>query len=306
MTLSTREEMIAWSASYTHRGVGYQVIDNQSDTLTCILTLTLKEPKSNKIYVTATRFDEDSFILSIVTQKHEQHSPKILSISVGWPNLEFRDMQLPANENDIDALYDARGLDTQLTLPDHLINSFRARDGNDDEWDSLFTDPSSRLDNTRKFDEPVIPKEFTGKVPQKQGPYDNRIAKDNVSLPKFDDEYEMNQGRSALPQSSSFPSVGDSDLYPMGQKYPSLNPNPAYQQHPNGMIVDKSHPLFAGRVGGPGGPGNPGGPGHPPGARYDDPIGEFGSEGMGLPHGSYRGFGSGSGGGGGFGPGDFM
>jgi hypothetical protein len=108
-------------------------------------------------------------------------------------------------------------------------------------------------------------------------------------LPKFDDEYELLGNKpSNVPFGSMVPSIGDSDLYPMGQKYPSLRPSldPFSGSSGNGMIPGKDHPLF-----GQQGPQGPQRGDHPPGARYDDPMSgsDLGSEGLGLPGGSLNG-----------------
>ncbi|CDR44159.1 CYFA0S14e00298g1_1 [Cyberlindnera fabianii] len=132
------------------------------------------------------------------------------------------------------------------------------------------------------------PDETKKKAPSLQIGEETKAAA--TRLPTFDDEYEVNK-RLTDDRPTGVPSVGSDDIYGPAGKYPSMTPGFIPSAGHNGMIVDKNHPLFEGRVGGATGglPGSLGGA--PPGARIDDPFGQGridDSVGSGLPYGSLR------------------
>ncbi|KAH3666563.1 hypothetical protein WICMUC_005632 [Wickerhamomyces mucosus] len=107
------------------------------------------------------------------------------------------------------------------------------------------------------------------------------------SVPQFDDEYEVGPSPAAA-KPRPLPSIGESDLDPLGKKYPEMKPylDPILGKQHNGMILDKNHPLFSQGPDGPSGLKD-----HPRGSRYDSPFGEEindDSIGMGLPGGSVK------------------
>lgn len=105
--------------------------------------------------------------------------------------------------------------------------------------------------------------------------------KTHPDMPDFDDEYEM-QRPAGPPSQHAFPSIGHGDLDPPGiPKNPLLQPfvDPLQPQGDGGMYPTPNHPLFSG----PGSSRR----GVPPGARYDDPLGDHNLDmvGSGLPGG---------------------
>ena len=105
-------------------------------------------------------------------------------------------------------------------------------------------------------------------------------------MPEFDDEYEI-QHPAGAPSSSAFPSIGHGDLHPPGiPKNPLLQPflDPLQPQGDGGMYPTPNHPLFGSRPQGPSSR-----RGVPPGARFDDPLGDqdFDMVGSGLPGGMH-------------------
>lgn len=141
----------------------------------------------------------------------------------------------------------------------------------------------------------------------------------NVDLPKFEDEYEINEP-SAPFHSEELPEryfpvrggapYGSNDLYPMGVKNP-LGPNlgPFGPSPKNRNDDSRGLPGQGGMIFDPFGQNrdemfrdeqNRRGPGWIPGSKYDDPLGNSGgSSGIGGP--GFPGSGSGSGSGSGFG-----
>lgn len=103
-----------------------------------------------------------------------------------------------------------------------------------------------------------------------------------ADMPDFDDEYEMQRPAGPPPTSRGFPSIGHGDLDPPGvPKNPLLQPyiDPLHPQGDGGMYPSPDHPLFGSQ--------SSARRGVPPGARYDDPMGEqdFDMVGNGLPGG---------------------
>lgn len=85
--------------------------------------------------------------------------------------------------------------------------------------------------------------------------------------PGFEDEYEMRRPASSGMNHFDPPGIGDDDLYPGGIKNPTVGgfPDPLRAGPAEGMYPSSLHPLF----------GRTNRPGHaPPGARYDDPLGD--------------------------------
>lgn len=108
----------------------------------------------------------------------------------------------------------------------------------------------------------------------------NNSSSDILPIPKFDDEYEVNNPRifpPAQPQ-SQFPSIGSDDIstVPNPQLTPSLTPS--FSPH-NGMTVDFNSPLFH--------PGQRSSGGPRANIRYDEPYSgdDLSLAGMGLPGG---------------------
>ncbi|KAF3993700.1 hypothetical protein FT663_01113 [Candidozyma haemuli var. vulneris] len=126
-----------------------------------------------------------------------------------------------------------------------------------------------------------------------------------ADMPDFEDEYEVLGSANRTGTSSTFAPIGDRDLNPPGlSRDPPMKPFIDPLAAPEGgMHPTMDHPLF-GRS-----QGNASRRGVPPGARFDDPMGEDNLEdmGMGLPgnlrRGGGPGFGPGGPGGPGFGPG---
>lgn len=121
-------------------------------------------------------------------------------------------------------------------------------------------------------------------------------------MPDFEDEYEV-LGRNTGGVERPFPSIGDRDLNPPGlPKYPEMKPyiDPMGGTGEGGMHPLMDHPIFGGRRTS----GNSSRLGVPPGARYDDPMGDDGSGAFGGIGSSSR-LGSGFPGFGGSGPGPF-
>mmetsp|Transcript_1484 Transcript_1484/g.1479 ORF Transcript_1484/g.1479 Transcript_1484/m.1479 type:complete len:298 (+) Transcript_1484:194-1087(+) len=103
-------------------------------------------------------------------------------------------------------------------------------------------------------------------------------------MPDFDDEYEILGTDKTTPTNRPFPNIGDRDLNPPGlPKYPEMKPylDPSGGNGDGGMYPLGEHPIFGGHRGS----GNSSRLGVPPGARYDDPMGEdsFDALGSGLP-----------------------
>ncbi|CEP61105.1 Fub1p LALA0_S02e06832g [Lachancea lanzarotensis] len=127
-----------------------------------------------------------------------------------------------------------------------------------------------------------------GNPPLPVGRQPSRRRSSIHDMPRFDDEYEINQN-AGIPATGEFgvpglaSGYGEQDLYPNGQKYPNLQ-DPTQQfpgannrsNGPGGMTFDpfrgnptdpRSDPLS-------GDPSSTGGPKPPfPGARFDDPFG---------------------------------
>lgn len=92
-------------------------------------------------------------------------------------------------------------------------------------------------------------------------------------MPDFEDEYEVLKPGTTNPNVRPFPNVGDRDLNPPGlPKYPEMKPylDPTGGDGEEGMYPLMDHPIFGGRRTG----GNSSRLGVPPGARYDEPMGE--------------------------------
>lgn len=105
-----------------------------------------------------------------------------------------------------------------------------------------------------------------------------------ADMPGFEDEYEILGTDKTSATSRSFPNIGDRDLNPPGlPKYPEMKPylDPTGGNGDGGMYPLSEHPIFGGHRNS----GNSSRLGVPPGARYDDPMGEDSLDalGSGLP-----------------------
>ncbi|ODV70228.1 hypothetical protein HYPBUDRAFT_151638 [Hyphopichia burtonii NRRL Y-1933] len=113
-------------------------------------------------------------------------------------------------------------------------------------------------------------------------------------MPGFEDELEIQRPMNPNGNHSGFPTIGDRDLNPPGlPKNPELKPflDPLGGNSDGGMYPTPNHPLFGRER-----QGNTSRLGVPPGARFDDPLGEDNLDdiGNGLP-GNLRGSSSGGG-----------
>ncbi|AMD22545.1 HHL225Cp [Eremothecium sinecaudum] len=102
-----------------------------------------------------------------------------------------------------------------------------------------------------------------------------------ADMPDFEDEYEIQSGLRNDLGGHPFPtnpgSYGNSDLYPTGEKYPSLNPNPGLKPAGGMFFKPPSQPELPLPYGGSFDPQNPQDfrkpPGFTPGARWNNPFG---------------------------------
>lgn len=140
---------------------------------------------------------------------------------------------------------------------------------------------------------PPPPTTETG-IPRSSEPSLNRESRRPADMPGFEDEYEVLGSANATGPLSSFAPIGDRDLNPPGlSRDPPMKPYIDPLAAPEGgMHPTMDHPLFGRHQG------NSSRRGVPPGARFDDPMGEDSLDdmGMGLPGNLRRG-------GPGFGPG---
>lgn len=172
--------------------------------------------------------------------------------------------------------------------------------------DHFFIYLDMRLDPPKlKRDEEHKEKEsFTGPppptselgLPKSAEPSLSRESRKPADMPDFEDEYEVLASSNRTGELSSFAPIGDRDLNPPGlPRDPLMKPYIDPLAAPEGgMHPTMNHPLFGRNQG------NSSRRGVPPGARFDDPMGEDNLDdmGMGLPGNLRRG-----GGGPGFGPG---
>lgn len=117
-------------------------------------------------------------------------------------------------------------------------------------------------------------------------PQTSSSARRNIpaDMPGFEDEYEILGTDKTSATSRPFPNIGDRDLNPPGlPKYPEMKPylDPTGGNGDGGMYPLGKHPIFGGNRNS----GNSSRLGVPPGARYDDPMGEDSLDalGRGLP-----------------------
>lgn len=262
-TLKSRSEVVAWAISKEFRNSCYEVKESKNDSLSSCLVL--HGVNNARLYVVVNSVEESLFVVSMV-MRHADGGVDVKFTTIVDYEKSFSKVELPVTQQSLDALFEDEG------------------------WSSLLQvnrEDTKPLPKTAKTPE-VIPGTHQPMPELQQQQTQPKSLPEEI--PKFDDEYEIQpkaQPSRSLPE---VPSIGDSDLYPAGQKYPSLRPMiDPFDANPNGMIPGRGHPLF-GQGAGTGIGGFRGD--HPPGARYDDPSGidlEGGSEGMGLPGGVMRG-----------------
>lgn len=279
MELNSKEQIIAYSASYPHRQLGFTVVDQYPGDSSHSITLQQQDHDQLKVYVTVTKVSKEAYSLSVILEgESTAHSfGRVSDFSD-----ELRSIKSPTSVEALDLYYSSlRGEEWARSIPSGIVSyleasqSFKARAESD----------------MKSFEPAKLPKamaEQLGLFISSEPGDSTRVKPLPESIPKFDDEYEiLGKTSGQAPRGTTFPSIGDSDLYPGGEKYPSLDPMGTSSKRPfNGMVPGKNHPLFGQTGGAPTFRGD-----HPLGSRYDDPMGgasDLDSEGMGLPRGSYR------------------
>src|SRR5690242_10400251 len=114
--LKSKEEIVAWVASYVHRAVGYEVTNKQTDSLSCTLALSLKENRNSKIYIMAICFDTDGYAVSMVSQNNKDKESECMSLTVDYKQY-FSKLEVPITEEQVDSMYDSPDLEWGDTLP---------------------------------------------------------------------------------------------------------------------------------------------------------------------------------------------
>lgn len=209
-------------------------------------------------------------------------APEAQGVTLDWKSAELPEVKLP-----IDA----------LNLPHNVITGFenfiKAKIDFDKLEQSLGVVENTTVDGTRthieavEVDEPVEHRAQYPLTSSVAGSIGTQERQRRIpDMPDFDDEYEI-QRPAGAPSSSAFPSIGHGDLHPPGiPKNPLLQPfvDPLQPYGDGGMYPTPNHPLFGSRPQGPSSR-----RGVPPGARYDDPLGDkdFDMVGSGLPGGMH-------------------
>lgn len=199
---------------------------------------------------------------------------------------------------------DDLGIASDLEFPLHLSSFLKSIDREKlsrsiKDKLNLQTQPTRTLEK-----QPSKIKEAYGPLPgSSPNAKKNQPQAQKVELPKFDDEYEINDSESRsqfpglnLPGDRGHSGYGDPDLYPLGERSPFGSgmvphiPNSGSGSQSGGMIFDpfrQNHSDQRYKD-----PSNSRGPGYIPGSKYNDPFGR--------PNGDFPGSSSSSGGNGGF------
>lgn len=220
---------------------------------------TVKDGEQVKVTVNISEVSDTSTLISFVTKGKE----KVDTVVIDWTDSAWRvELPMDAVLQDLQKQFNGK-LDGNI---EGRVNTLMAEGGRAGD--------ARGQRSTKPQPQPYIP--LTAETSTGQ-----RIS----DMPGFDDEYEiLKHSDEDRPTTRPFPTVGDRDLNPPGlPKHPQMKPyiDPMGGDEEGGMYPLMNHPIFGDRRQG----GNSSRLGVPPGARYDDPMGEDNLDmlGQGLP-----------------------